>query len=277
MHVTQIKHRSARATALVAATGLLASGLLAASPAPAAPTTAPETQAEARPGEHRDAGHEPQHPLAIKAKRDAQKLAALERKLEGKKPFTKGSGKGQEVPLELEGTDRIFVVLAEFGDQRFDDPRFSDDPNFDLPDPEPQRFDGPLHNQIPEPDRSTDNSTLWQEDYSRAHYEDMYFNRMAEYYERQSSGRYTVDGDVTEWVKVPFNQALYGRGYCGNPPGARVTTCASTKALVRDALAVWVDDQLASGKTMSEIQDYLGTFDVQDRYDIDGEGDYAEA
>ena len=48
----------------------------------------------------------------------------------------------------------------------------------------------------------------------------MYFNRMAEYYETQSSGRYSVEGDVTEWVKVPYNQALYGRGFCGNPPGA---------------------------------------------------------
>ena len=42
----------------------------------------------------------------------------------------------------------------------------------------------------------------------------MYFNRMAEYYETQSSGRYSVEGDVTEWVKVPFNQALYGRDFC---------------------------------------------------------------
>ena len=48
----------------------------------------------------------------------------------------------------------------------------------------------------------------------------MYFNRMKEYYEEQSSGRYSVDGDVTEWVKVPYNQALYGRGFCGTPPGA---------------------------------------------------------
>ena len=95
----------------------------------------------------------------------------------------------------------------------------------------------------------------------------MYFNRMAAYYERQSSGRYSVDGDVTEWVKVPFNQALYGRGYCGNPAGAPVTSCASTKALVRDALAVWVQDQLDAGQTMTQIQDYLKTFDVQDRYD----------
>ena len=138
-------------------------------------------------------------------------------------------------------------MLTEFGDERYPDPQFNDDPSFDLPDPEPLTFDGPLHNQIPEPDRRIDNSTLWQPDYDQAHYEDMYFNRMAKYYERQSSGRYSVDGDVTEWVKVPFNQALYGRDYCGVPPGAPVTNCPSSRALIRDALAVWVQDRLDAG------------------------------
>src|SRR5687767_10706762 len=190
--VTLHPRRRPRAIALVAASGLLSGGLLlVSSPAPAAPTgTAPSEAGH-------DTGHQPPHPLKIKAKRDAQKAAALQRVLQGKKPF-RGNQKGQEVPLELEGTDRIFVVLAEFGDERYPDPRFSDTPNFDLPDPEPKRFDGPLHNQIPEPDRTVDNSTLWQANYDRGHYEDMYFNRMAAYYERQSSGRYTVDGDVTE-------------------------------------------------------------------------------
>ena len=67
----------------------------------------------------------------------------------------------------------------------------------------------------------------------------MYFNRMAKYYETQSSGRYSVDGTVTDWVKVPFNEALYGRNYCGS------IVCNSTKALIRDALAEWVDGKTA--------------------------------
>ena len=67
----------------------------------------------------------------------------------------------------------------------------------------------------------------------------MYFNRMAEYYEHQSSGRYSVDGDVTEWVKVPFNQARYGRDYCGEH-----RLPATPGLLLRDALAIWVQDQL---------------------------------
>ena len=103
-----------------------------------------------------DTGHQPKHPLKIKAKRDAQKEAALQRVLKGKKPFA-AKGKGQQVPLELEGTDRIFVVLAEFGDERYPDPRFPDADSTG-PDRDAQRFDGPLHNQIPEPDRTIDNS-----------------------------------------------------------------------------------------------------------------------
>ncbi|MEU8182577.1 immune inhibitor A domain-containing protein, partial [Micromonospora sp. NPDC049047] len=31
-----------------------------------------------------------------------------------------------------------------------------------------------------------------------------------QYYEAQSSGRYTVDGEVTDWVKVRYNEARYG-------------------------------------------------------------------
>ena len=90
------------------------------------------------------------------------------------------------------------------------------------------------NNEITAPDRSVDNSTLWQADYNAAHYQDMYFNRFRRYWEKQSSNRYSVAGEVQAWVKVPFNEALYGRNYCGG------IVCDSTKALIRDAMAVWV-------------------------------------
>ena len=56
-------------------------------------------------------------------------------------------------------------MLAEFGDQRYEtatDKRFVDPPNngFPLPNPKPTTYDGPLHNEIPEPDRATDNTTI---------------------------------------------------------------------------------------------------------------------
>ena len=81
-------------------------------------------------------------PLAIAHKRDAQRQAALERKLTGETLSKRARhGDNQDIQLEREGTDRIFVVLVEFGDQRYPDPRFSDPPTPPIADPQPQRFE----------------------------------------------------------------------------------------------------------------------------------------
>ena len=53
------------------------------------------------------------------------------------------------------------------------------------------------------------------------------------YYEQQSSGRYSVDGEVTDWVKVPYNEARYGRSN-GFPCASNV--CSNTWDLITDAL-----------------------------------------
>ena len=80
---------------------------------------------------------------------------------------------------------------------------------------------GPAHNTIAEPDRAKDNSTAWQADYNQQHFQDLYFGTdkdkesLKKYYEKQSSGRYSVDGEVSDWVKVPYNEARYGSNYCG--------------------------------------------------------------
>ena len=58
---------------------------------------------------------------------------------------------------------------------------------------------------------------------NREHYQRLYFGTgrgdesLKQYYEKQSSGRYSVDGIVTDWVKVRYNEARYGRsnGFCG--------------------------------------------------------------
>ena len=41
-------------------------------------------------------------------------------------------------------------------------------------------------------------------------------------------------------------------------------------------MSYWVQGQLASGKTIAEITAYLRTFDKQDRYDVDGDGNFDE-
>jgi immune inhibitor A len=177
------------------------------------------------------------------------------------------------VELSREKTDKIFVILAEFGNQR--DPAFPDkdtDPNT----PGPKVYDGPVHNAIPSPDRAKDNSTVWQPNYDRQHYQDIYFGNkpgdesLKTYYERQSSGRYSVDGTVSDWVKVPFNEARYGRDVCG------AHTCNNTWQLIRDALTAWVADQHAQGRTDDQIKADLASYDQWDRYDYDGDGDFNE-
>lgn len=182
----------------------------------------------------------------------------------------------QYVELAREKTDKIFVVLTEFGNQR--------DPNYPDQDTDPDTagptvFDGPLHNAIPEPDRTKDNTTIWQPDYSADYFRKLYFGTgrgvesLKTYYEKQSSGRYSVDGLVTDWVKVPYNEARYGRsnGY----PCAEIV-CNNTYDLLRDGLAVWVAGQKADGQSDAEIKAALTSYDQQDRYDYDGDGNFNE-
>ena len=41
-------------------------------------------------------------------------------------------------------------------------------------------------------------------------------------------------------------------------------------------MAIWVQDRLAEGMTMPEINAYLKTFDIEDRYDINNNGNFSE-
>ena len=220
-----------------------------------------EGDAASAPGDHGNANgvkknDDLEHPLGKKQR--ALKQKALEAKLEGKAAKDAKVvevAKGQYVELANEGSDRVFVVLAEFGTAIHS--AYGGTP-------------GPEHNQIAEPNRALDNTTIWQADYDVAHYEDMYFDQMVDYYHAQSSGRYTIEGDVVDWVRVPYNEARYGTNACG------ATVCSTVWYLIRDAINQWVADQLADGKTIAEIRDYLATFDVQDRYDADGDGNFDE-
>jgi immune inhibitor A len=184
------------------------------------------------------------------------------------------SGTDQYVELSREKTDRIFVILADFGDQR--SPEFPD-VDSDPDTPGPTRFDGPQHGQIPEPDRAVDNSTVWRSNTSADFYRYLYFGTGGDsetvktYFEAQSSGRYSVDGKVTDWVKVPYNEARYGRDFCGS------NVCNNTWALVRDAANQWVADQRAAGRTAEQIAADVKEFDQYDRYDFDGDGNFNEA
>ena len=183
----------------------------------------------------------------------------------------------QYVELSREKTDKIFVVLAEFGNERH--PNYPDqDTNPNVPGP--VKFDGPLHNEIPEPDRTKDNSTIWQPDYSREHFQELYFSTdpgadsVANYFDKQSSGRYSVEGFVTDWVKVRYNEARYGRSN-GYPCTGNV--CSNSYALVADGVNQWYSDQIAAGVPAAEVKAQLAEYDVWDRTDYDGDGNFDEA
>jgi immune inhibitor A len=202
----------------------------------------------------------PSHPLGEKQK--ALQAKGFEAKMNGK---TNGPvaevAKGQFVQLEREGEDSIWTVIAEFGPV---DPFFG------------SGYTGPLHNEIPEPDRSVDNTTIWAPDFTSAYYEDLLFSddpgdiSMRNFYIEQSSNRYTVNGDVTDWVQLPWNAAAYGRNYCGG------IVCAQTWVFVDHSIDAWYDAQISAGKTPAEIDDYLSQFDVWDRYDMDGDSNFNE-
>ncbi|MFE9691699.1 immune inhibitor A domain-containing protein [Micromonospora sp. NPDC005806] len=198
----------------------------------------------------------------------------------------KGPVKNQYVELSRERTDKIFVILAEFGDERH--PSYPDK-DTDPDTPGPAVFDGPVNNQIPAPNRAVDNSTVWQPNFDADHYRKLYFGTapgdesLKQYYEAQSSGRYSVDGEVTDWVKVKYNEARYGRSgddptdANGNDPAVCASNvCTNTWALVADAANQWVADQKAAGKTDAQIAADVKSMDQWDRYDYDGDGNFNE-
>ncbi|MFF5072059.1 immune inhibitor A domain-containing protein [Micromonospora olivasterospora] len=290
------------------ATGLVAGTAASAAPAPKSPTTAPSA-AEKAPADHHDL------PDRLEEKRRALRQEGLSEVLSGRAKPQKINGstvvkvgetaggaaaaagarnakkgqKDQYVELSRQQTDRIFVILAEFGDDRHPDyPDKDTNPGI----PGPSTFDGPLHNQIPAPNRAVDNSTVWQPDYSPDHFRKLYFGTnqgdesLKQYYEAQSSGRYSVDGMVTDWVKVRYNAARYGRSDdpiaddddnpANDPAVCADNVCQNTWDLIRDAANQWVADQKAKGRTDAQIKADMQSFDQWDRFDYDGDGNFNE-
>lgn len=193
------------------------------------------------------------HPLG--EKQAALKQAALADKLAPNGKFKIKDGvaqvdEGQFIRLDLDGEDPVLTMLGEFADL--------------------------AHNSMPEPDRTFDNSTIWEPDFSRQYFLDILFdessgaNSMRNYFLEQSSGRYTVYGDVTDWVEVPEGYEYYDDSVDGED------TSTNVWLLLQDMADEWYVAQLDAGKTPAQIDAYLARFDVLDRYDYDGDGVFDE-
>ena len=199
---------------------------------------------------------------ALEAERRALTEKATELVVSGEREVqSRGGSKavrvapGQWAQYGLQSSDNVLTFLIEFSDTK--DPRFPSAPA------------GPQHNEIPAPDRSVDNSTYWTEDFDRQHFLDMMFGEgesFKDVYEELSSGRYTVNGDVSDWVRVPFNQASYGE----------TESHTDMTRFIDHGAEAWYEQQKAAGKTDEQIADYLADFDLWDRFDYDNDGDFNE-
>src|ERR1051325_1474373 len=190
------------------------------------------------------------------------RMQALEAKLNGKASGkTHQVAKGQFVELERQGEDSIWTVMAQFGNSIH--PVLGGTP-------------GPLRNQIAQPNRQFDNTTIWTSDFNQAYYQNLLFSDAAgtvsfrNFYQELSSNRYTGNGQGEDWVQLTRNEAYYGSDYCGD------IVCAQTWVFVRDAATAWDNSKIAAGWTAAQINTYLSKYDVWDRYDYDGDGNFNE-
>lgn len=235
-----------RSAAALAAGALLITGLAAgasAAPPPEAPgADAPAHRPDNRPG-----------PLT---KRQEALRKAAHQKLRAGEATENDEGvtevaEDKYVQTTLTGEAQVFTILAEFGDQGSG--RLGTTP-------------GPLHNEIEEPNRTADNSTIWIEDFSPEYYEGLFYGdglTFDAYYRDQSQGAYGVGGAVSEWVQVPGNASTYGDNAVEDYGGAW--------QFIVDAADAWYAEQDPATAVA-----FLAQFDVWDRYDQDGDGNFDE-
>ena len=145
---------------LMAGTACLALGL-AALPAAAVPSDgapASSDQARAKPDNRTSPQIRKQARLKAKARAMVENGSAKARTLSDGSQVVEVTD-GEFVELGETGTDKIWTVLSEFGTQG--SKKLGLTP-------------GPLHNAIPKPDRSKDNSTTWEPSYDKAYYDDLF-------------------------------------------------------------------------------------------------------
>jgi len=251
-----MKRRTLRVLTGVAVTALAVSTLQIPAQAANAPTDKDPAAAQAKKSD------DLKSPLSDKQR--ALRETAVQQVIKGTaKIETKGGqqvinvGKGQYVQYAVNREESIFTILTDFGTAAKTTLTGG--------------TAGPLNNQIVAPDRSLDNSTSWSPDFNKGHYQDLMFGTgesFKDFYLKQSNGRFLAKGDVSDWVKVPYNEASYGSN--------SISDSAAYWPFVEDTATAWYGAQVKAGKTADEIKAYLVQFDKVDRYDYDNDGNFNE-
>jgi immune inhibitor A len=157
---------------------------------------------------------------------------------------------GKFVDYRLQGEDHVVTLLVEFTD--------------------------PAHNSIAEPDPATDNTTYWIGDFDLQHYRDMMFApggasygfpSLRDYFLENSSGRYAVAGQVSNWLQLDVPESEFGAnatygGDDANGPVYRIVDHALQAA--------------AAAGSGSGVDWSPSVVDVWDRYDCDEDGNFDE-
>ncbi|KJY83964.1 protease [Vibrio galatheae] len=141
-------------------------------------------------------------------------------------------------------TDKVLAVLVDFPDLTWDDNRLT-----------------------------KEHTEMLYDRYDTHHYQDLLFSdngylgpngenliSMRQYYEKESGNSYSVAGQAAGWYRAANNAAYYG----GNSP--TTDNDINAQELVREAL-----NQLANDPSIN-----LADYDVEDRYDYDGDGNFRE-
>jgi immune inhibitor A len=156
---------------------------------------------------------------------------------------------GRFVKHRVQGTEYLTVALIDFSDVQ--------------------------HGQIAMPDRTVDNSTYWSADVSPNHYRDMLFAAgggsyglpsMHDYYLQLSSGRFTWQGQVGNWVRVNATEAFFGAN-------SRTGSGDDVNGPVYRVVDYTLQALAASGNYGGLD---LARADTIDRYDCDGDGNFNE-
>jgi immune inhibitor A len=199
----------------------------------------------------------PQPSFVAKWQRDKARVAEL---IARKKASPDADGvveleEGEFVEHAVEGTDHIITLLVDYSDM--------------------------AHGELEEPDRAVDNSTYWSDSgYTRQHYQDMLFEpggadnsyhttTMRDFYLELSSGKYTVDGQVSNWLHLDETAAEFGEDSPANGEGSDDLN-GPVYRIVDAALEAAAEDPDLADIDWTQA-------DVWDRYDCDGDGEFDES